>query len=189
VSTVGVSTVGVGTRHVRPVVLVVVGALLALVVGALPAAAHDVLTGTSPATGTTVDRTPGAVVLTFDQPVVGLGTQVLVTGPSGEVHAGAARAVDNTVTQDLQGGAAAGAYTVAWRVTSADGHPVTGTFTFTSEATGTGQAPPPGATSPATGPAAGTSAPGVAVRASVGLLVVAAVGAVVVLARRRAAAG
>jgi copper resistance protein C len=32
---------------------------------------------------------------------------------------------------------------VAWRVTSGDGHPVTGTFRFTAEAAGAGQVPPP----------------------------------------------
>jgi copper resistance protein C len=38
------------------------------------------------------------------------------------------------VTQDLQPGSPAGAYTVDWRVTSADGHPISGSFTFTAEA-------------------------------------------------------
>jgi hypothetical protein len=40
--------------------------------------------------------------------------------------------VDNEVRQSLAGGPA-GAYTVVWRVTSADGHPVSGTFAFTAD--------------------------------------------------------
>jgi hypothetical protein len=34
------------------------------------------------------------------------------------------------VTEHLQPGSPAGQYTVAWRVTSADGHPVSGRFSF-----------------------------------------------------------
>ncbi len=170
----------------RGVALAMVGALLALVVGASPAAAHDTLTGTTPDAGATVDRTPSAVVLTFDQPVVAMGTQVLVTGPAGEVHAGVPRLVDDTVTQDLQGGAPAGAYTVVWRVTSSAGHPVSGTFTFTSGAAGTGLDPP--ADPQVTDPMVATGVPGTTVLvAVVGVLVLLAVVAVVVtvLVRRR----
>lgn len=121
--------------------LVLVGAVLTLVVSAVPAAAHNVLTGTTPTSGGQVGATPRSVVLTFDQPAVAMGTQVLVTGPSGQVQTGPPRLVDNTVTQDLQGGAPAGTYTVAWRVISADGHPVSNTFTFTSTQPGTGTTP------------------------------------------------
>jgi hypothetical protein len=36
------------------------------------------------------------------------------------------------VSEHLQPGSPAGQYTVAWRVTSADGHPVSGRFSFTA---------------------------------------------------------
>lgn len=167
---------------VRAVRAVLTGAVLTLVVGAVPAAAHDVLTGTTPADASTVARTPAQVVLTFDQPAVAMGTQILVTGPSGQVQTGAARLVDNTVTQDLRPGSPAGAYTVAWRVTSADGHPVSGTFTFTSSEAGTGTPPP---AEPVTGTP--TTAPGhrwpVVVVAAV--VVLALVAVLVALRRRR----
>jgi len=42
----------------------------------------------------------------------------------------------------VAGDAPAGKYTVAWRVASADGHPVTGTFPFTAKTAAGGQAPP-----------------------------------------------
>ena len=125
-------------RTVLGAAAMLAGAVLTLVVGAAPAAAHDVLTGTVPAGSSSVGRTPAQVVLTFDQPAVAMGTRVLVSGPSGPVQTGSARLVDNTVTQDVQGGAPPGAYTVTWRVTSADGHPVSGTFTFTSSEAGAG---------------------------------------------------
>lgn len=70
----------------------------------------------------------------LDEPAIAMGTQVVVTGPSGPVQVGPPRLVDNTVSQSLERGAPAGAYTVAWRVTSADGHPVSSTFAFTARA-------------------------------------------------------
>jgi methionine-rich copper-binding protein CopC len=162
--------------------LVLAGAVLTLVVGAVPASAHDVLTATLPADGTRVARTPGEVVLTFDQPAVAMGTQVLVTGPTGQVQVGPARLVDSTVTQTVAGGAPAGAYTVAWRVTSADGHPVSGAFTFTSADAGTGT-PPTVSPAPATAPPARPGRPwGVA-----GVLAAVAVVVVALVVRRRAA--
>jgi methionine-rich copper-binding protein CopC len=168
--------------------LVLVGAVLTLVVGAVPASAHDALVSTDPADGSRVGPTPSAVVLTFDQPAVAMGTQILVTGPTGQVQTGPARLVDSTVTQAVAGGAPAGAYTVAWRVTSADGHPVSGTFSFTSTRAGTGTAPTVDA-SPSAAPA--TDRPGLPGAATAALVVLALVviGVVVVLVRRRAPAG
>jgi len=113
-----------------------VGAVILCGVAAPPAAAHDVLVASSPANRSTVTRTPDEVVLTFDRPAIALGTQVVVTGPTGPVNDGAPLLVDNTVTQPLAAGAPAGAYTVEWRVTSADGHPVSGTLRFAATAAG-----------------------------------------------------
>lgn len=175
-------------RTVLGTVVMLAGAVLTLVVGAAPAAAHNVLTGTKPALSSSVGRTPAQVVLTFDQPAVAMGTQVLVTGPSGQVQTGTARLVDKTVVQDVQRGAPAGAYTVAWRVTSADGHPVSGTFTFTSSEAGAGTPPsplaagPPTAAAPTSQPADSRSWPRVAGAAA---LVAVLAGVVVLLVRRR----
>ena len=116
---------------------VVIGTVLAMA-SAVPAAAHNVLTGSSPARGAVEVSVPGAVVLTFDQPVIGLGTRIVVTGPTGAVQQGQPRLVDNTVTQPLQPASAAGTYTVDWRVTSVDGHPISGTYTFTATEPGGG---------------------------------------------------
>ena len=173
----------------RRILLVLVGAVLTLLVSAVPAAAHNVLTGTAPSNGARVGPTPSAVVLTFDQPAVAMGTQVLVTGPTGQVQTGPARLVDDTVTQELAGGAPAGEYTVAWRVTSVDGHPVSGTFTFTSTRAGAGATPSVGA-SPSTGPSVAPSdrqgSPRGAVAGLGALVLLAAVVGVVVVVRRRA---
>jgi methionine-rich copper-binding protein CopC len=123
-----------GWRLLAATLATAVLALAGLVIGASPASAHNVLKSTSPADGKQVARPPSSVVLTFDEPAIALGTKLVITGPEGPVQIGKPSLVDNTVTQDLQPGSPAGAYTVDWRVTSADGHPISGSFTFTAEA-------------------------------------------------------
>jgi methionine-rich copper-binding protein CopC len=132
------------------------GGVLLVLVGAGPAAAHNRLRSSDPADGSSLARTPEAVVLTLDEPPVALGTRVLVTGPDGPVAQGAPQLVDETVRQPLVGGAPAGRYTVEWRATSADGHPVSGRFSFVSEAAGSGT---PGPVTP-TQEAARAASPG-----------------------------
>ncbi len=60
------------------------GAALLLATAA-PASAHNQLESTVPADGAELDAPPASVVLTFDQPVLALGTQVVVLGPDGAV--------------------------------------------------------------------------------------------------------
>jgi methionine-rich copper-binding protein CopC len=119
--------------------------LLAL---ASPAAAHDVIRSTNPADGATVERLPDRVVLTFDEPALALGSEVVVTGPAGPVSDGPPSLVDNEVRQAVRAGPA-GRYTVLWRVTSADGHPVSGTFSFTTQQASSPMSTAPTSTAPA----------------------------------------
>jgi copper resistance protein C len=101
--------------------------------GASAAQAHDTLVGTDPADGSTVAEVPDHVTLTFGEPAQALGTEVVVHGPNGEaLSVGPAQLAGNAVTQDVAPVRPAGVYTVEWRVTSQDGHPVSGTFTFTA---------------------------------------------------------
>ena len=118
------------------VAAVVLAALLALAAVLRPAGradAHNALQGTDPADGSTVDVPPAQITLTFDQPAQALGTEIAVVGPDGAtVSTGDAQLVDSTVTQALAADLPAGAYTVQWRVTSADGHPLSGELAFTA---------------------------------------------------------
>lgn len=108
---------------------------LALVALATPASAHNALRSTDPADGATVATVPEAVTLTFDGEVLALGSVVEVANPAGDVvSAGEPEVDDNTVTQALTGDLVPGEYTVTWRVTSGDGHPIDGTFGFTATA-------------------------------------------------------
>jgi methionine-rich copper-binding protein CopC len=139
--------------------LVVLGGWLA---ASGTASAHNTLRSSSPADRATLDTVPAAVVLTFDEPAVALGTEIVVTGPAGPVADGAARLVDTTVVQPIRAGAEAGAYTVQWRVTSADGHPITGVFRFTARAPGGGATALPATAVPGPedpAPATGVAAP------------------------------
>ncbi|WP_445155492.1 copper resistance CopC family protein [Arthrobacter sp. Hor0625] len=126
--------------------------LSAVLLGAAPASAHDAVGSTSPADGASVPVPPQQVELTMSEPPLALGTQVKVSDGAGTNWAdGAVEIQDNVVSQKLKEGAPAGAFTVQWRVSSSDGHPVEGTFTFTAAA------PASGSTTPATSPAAGTA--------------------------------
>jgi copper resistance protein C len=163
---------GMGWRLLAATLATAVLAIAGLVIGASPASAHNVLKSSSPADGKKVARTPSSVVLTFDEPAIAIGTKLVITGPEGPVQIGKPSLVDNTVTQDLQPGSPAGAYTVDWRVTSADGHPISGSFTFTAEAAASG---PSAASSLAPQPStAATSATAPTARGSSGLWLVAA---------------
>lgn len=101
------------------------------VVAAPPAAAHNTLISSSPADGSTATTQPGAVELTFDQAVQNRFAQVAVLDADERTYeSGDPEIVGATVTQavdDLPDGE----YTIAYRVVSADGHPVSGTVTFT----------------------------------------------------------
>jgi methionine-rich copper-binding protein CopC len=190
---------GRGWRLLAATLASAVLAAAGLVIGASPAWAHNVLKSSDPEDGERVARTPSSVVLTFDEPAIALGTKVVVTGPEGPAQLGTPRLVDKTVTQDLQPGAPAGAYTVDWRVTSADGHPISGSFTFTAEAAAAGVpstapslAPQPSTAQPAqTAPAAPT-APTARGSAALWLLAGAAIvvaSGLVAVGRRRSSRG
>ena len=167
----------------------VAGAALVLV-PATAAQAHNVLVSTDPRDGTTVATAPERVVMTFDQPALALGTALVVTAPDGtNVADGPAVLVDTTVQQPIAGTLPSGTYTVVWRVTSADGHPVSGSFRFTaSQPTSRERQHATDATAaPASAPASGSGSPGWLLGGVVGALVVA--GVVWLLVRRRRGTG
>ena len=99
---------------------------------------------------------------------------------SGRTHV-----TDNRVTQAVQPGAPAGRYTVTWRVTSIDGHPVSGSFGFTATAAAPGHRPQAAPVTAGARAQAPSTETGVAWWVyAVGAAVVAAVAAAA-LARRR----
>ena len=97
-----------------------------------PASAHASLVRSTPASGATLTTAPSRVVVTFDENVRA-PSAIVVTGPGGRVSHGTAQVLDNTVSIDVAMRAApsfVGDYDLAYRVVSADGHPVTGQVPF-----------------------------------------------------------
>ena len=106
---------------------------VALAALAFPAAAsaHATLESEQPAFGTRVDAAPNAVRLRFDQSVEALPNAIRVYTAKGRLVSGATvtssdkRTISAPVPRLPRGG-----YTVRWRAVSADGHVVSGVFTF-----------------------------------------------------------
>lgn len=126
----GIGGRALGILALLPLAVLAVAA--ADLVGAQPASAHARLQATTPAAGSAVAAGPSEVVLTFNEPPIGVGTLVRVSGPDDAVvSVGPVRVVDDEVRQTLATGLAGGTYRVDWKVTSDDGHPVSDTFSFT----------------------------------------------------------
>ncbi|MEW2614207.1 copper resistance protein CopC [Streptomyces sp. NPDC047880] len=108
--------------------------LVLLLAGAAPASAHAAPRGTDPDDGSLVRKAPRHVTLTFTESVGLLDDSFRVFGPDQRrVHTGEATHADgrsDTARIGLPRKLAQGTYTVAWRVVSADSHPVSGAFSF-----------------------------------------------------------
>jgi copper transport protein len=126
-------------------VLVAALALAFVGVSAAPAAAHAALVASTPAAGASVDRAPAAVSVRFGESVQASSDAIRVLDARGaRVDEGDAATVPghpDTVSAALRPGLGRGTYTVAWRVTSADSHPVHGAFAFSVGPAGTAAVP------------------------------------------------
>ncbi|MCK0112632.1 copper resistance protein CopC [Ornithinimicrobium sp. F0845] len=129
------------TRPVPSIPHLILGALAALLAGAVllgtgsAASAHDTLTDSSPTDGETLDEPPTQVRLTFSGEVLDMGAAVVVTDSDGASWEAGEPTVDGVdVTVPVQEGLPNGSYEVTWRVTSSDGHPISGVIPFTVDA-------------------------------------------------------
>lgn len=98
---------------------------------AAPASAHDTLLASTPVDGGVVDRLPTEVVLEMSATAMELGTEVQVLDAAGTNVVAGDPIVDDRFVSTPVAIASAGDYSVVWHVTSSDGHPIEGTFTFT----------------------------------------------------------
>jgi hypothetical protein len=124
------------------------------------ALAHNVLVGSDPADGAKLDAGPSKIQLRFDLPVQDGFNTVTLIGPDGAHYENGAAQVDGSnvsVTADPLG--AAGLYRVGYRIVSDDGHPVSGSISFTLTKAGAGRGHPgPAGSAPATGSDTGATA-------------------------------
>ncbi|MBG6084248.1 copper resistance CopC family protein [Zhihengliuella flava] len=107
--------------------LIALAALCGAVALAPAAHAHDQLISTDPADGDTLAESPEELRLTFSGEIQDIGSAVELTDADAQAY-DVELAVERadlvlTPAQPLQ----AGDYTLAWRVTSSDGHPIEGT--------------------------------------------------------------
>ncbi|MFG2882824.1 copper resistance protein CopC [Streptomyces sp. NPDC048297] len=123
--------------------------LLALLLGsAAPAFAHAAPRETDPGDGVVLQRAPRHVTLTFTESVGLPADSFRVYDPgnrrvrTGEPDHAPGRS--DTVRVTLPAGLGTGTYTVAWRVVSADSHPVSGALTFSVGERTARPASPPG---------------------------------------------
>jgi copper transport protein len=121
-------------RHLSRLLAACAAVVVILVATAGPASAHAQLESTSPPQSAVLETAPNQVVLHFGEPVeIDFGS-LRVIGPDGRRvdnggtrhPAGDSHAVSTALPADL----GRGTYVVAWRVVSADSHPVHGAFVF-----------------------------------------------------------
>lgn len=109
--------------------LVAVVAVLVLG-GAAPASAHATLIETDPAEGAVLPAAPEQIRLTFNEPVSAVPDGVQVFDAQGGAVAASAKASGSELTIELDEEVADGTLVVAWRIVSADSHPVSGSLSF-----------------------------------------------------------
>jgi copper transport protein len=121
-------------RGLRGCLLLGAALVLLLLGTAAPASAHAALRATNPEDGTVLKQAPRHLTLVFTESVGLPADSFRVYGPdrrpvdTGEP--GHADGRPDTARAALPGRLGKGTYTVAWRMVSADGHPVSGAFTF-----------------------------------------------------------
>lgn len=122
--------------HPRPFTVGAVGILAAIGLAtaalfgaATPAQAHDQLIDSVIEQSDSGEAT--ALRLTYNNNVLDVGTEVLITDVNGtDVTKGAPKVSGRDVTTALDAPLSDGSYRAVWRVVSSDGHPIDGGFSF-----------------------------------------------------------
>jgi len=94
------------------------------------AVAHDVLISSNPADGSTLTAIPSTITFTFDQPVQNFAPKLSMIGPDGQQYVIGTPQINGNVVVGTVLSGPAGRYTAAYRIVSADGHPLTGQVHF-----------------------------------------------------------
>ena len=120
-------------RRVRqPLALLAVLAFLAtMVLGtAGPASAHTTLVSSDPAQGAVLPEAPERIRFTYTEAVAAVPDGVQVFDAAGNPVPSSAAVGDKTLDVTLSGEVGEGTFIVTWRVVSEDGHPVSGSLSF-----------------------------------------------------------
>ena len=115
----------------RRLLLAVALAVAGLVITAPAAFAHASLESTEPAAGAILSSAPREVVLRFTEPVRADRDAIRLFDATGaQLETGALTQPEGRVVVVALPGLDDGGYAVAWKVISADGHPIGGAFTW-----------------------------------------------------------
>ncbi|OCB34611.1 copper resistance protein CopC [Mycobacterium malmoense] len=137
----------------RSAIAAIVAAMLAIATMSAPvAAAHAARVASDPADNAVLATGPRRVSATFNEQLQTTFAAMTVVGPDGNVWSTGDPTVRGAVVAvDLRPLGPAGTYTVNYRVTSADGHVVSGSWSFRLTVPGTGTPGPPAGGGPAGG--------------------------------------
>lgn len=139
---------------------VILAAFAAALFLAQPAHAHDELISSNPADGAVLEEAPSEIELVFSSALMDLGNQVIVADAAGNNVAESEPVLNRETLVQAVPALEAGDYQVNWRAVSSDGHPITGTFSFTVNApAGAEESTAPAASESASIPAASEPAP------------------------------
>jgi copper transport protein len=116
----------------RCVGAVLLGLFFAVLVPAPPASAHAALVATTPERGSVIGSSPAQVTLTFNEPVGIIPGKTQVIAPNGKrINDGDPVVSGGRLTIGVRvADRPLGTYLVSYRIISADGHPLSGGFTF-----------------------------------------------------------
>lgn len=144
-----------GIRLLAAAVLMIVLSLA----GAAGASAHAVLLSSDPVENASLPTNPERVSATFNEQMQAAFAAMTVIGPDGGQYSDGDIAVQGaTLSVGVRQGGPAGTYTVNYRGTSADGHVVSGAWSYTVTESRPAAAPPPAGTAPSSPVAAPTTA-------------------------------
>lgn len=162
---------------------VLLSAVALFITSIAPAAAHAGLVSSDPANGSLLTTAPTQVTLTFNEDLLETMVNVsILDADNAVISTDSAEANGPTVIVGWPSQAAEGIYRLAYRVVSADGHPVTGEIEFTIDASAT----PADITAAAERSAESQSAiPGWVFIVGIGLIVGAAISVFTVLLSKR----
>lgn len=128
--------------------------ILVVLVGAATASAHAGLVSSDPADGAALSSPPASVSLVFSEDLMPDFVAISVTDGQGQPVAVRGLSITGATAQfDWPADAPTGAYTVAFRIVSQDGHPVEGAIGFTYSA------PTPSPTSATASPTTSSASP------------------------------
>lgn len=118
-------------QHALLVAAMTFGLLLSTLGFAAAAWAHAARIASDPAENAELSQQPARVSATFNEPMQARFAAMTVIGPDGASWSDGEPAVDGAVISvGVKPGGPAGTYTVNYRATSADGHVVTGSWSY-----------------------------------------------------------